>query len=106
MTADSTENIYTEKQKKYVAGVKDEHLRDHLLYQTRLRDNMEADRNAFEKQIQKHEEVRDDERKRSFFDRVKELFTCHRKGHYNDIGVIGRYRSAYCQVCHKRRELW
>jgi hypothetical protein len=36
--------IYTDKQKEYVGGVKDEHLRDHLLHQVRLRDIMEEDR--------------------------------------------------------------
>ena len=36
--------IYTEKQKEYVAGIKEEHLRDHLLHHIRLSDLMTKDR--------------------------------------------------------------
>ena len=45
------DGIYTQKQLNYVDSVKDENLRDHLLHQTRLRDLMEQDRDAFEKDI-------------------------------------------------------
>lgn len=45
--------IYTDEQKQYVASVKDEDLRDHLLHQVRLRDNMESDRNSFERMLHK-----------------------------------------------------
>lgn len=41
--------IFTKEQQDYVASVSDENLRSHLLHQVRLRDNMESDRNAFEK---------------------------------------------------------
>ena len=47
---DSATGLYSEVQVNYVNGISDENLRDHLLYQLRLRDNMEADRNAFEKE--------------------------------------------------------
>lgn len=42
-------SLYTEEQLNYVNSVKDAHLRDHLLHQVRLRDNLEKDRDAFEK---------------------------------------------------------
>lgn len=45
----NAEGLFTQDQKDYVASVKDEDLRDHLLHQVRLRDNMEKDRDAFEK---------------------------------------------------------
>jgi hypothetical protein len=45
------EGLYTEKQINYVNSVKDDQLRSHLLHQVRLRDNMEQDRDAFEKNI-------------------------------------------------------
>ena len=45
------EGLYTEKQINYVNSVKDDQLRSHLLHQVRLRDNMEQDRDAFEKDI-------------------------------------------------------
>lgn len=44
------EGLFTQEQQEYVNSVKDEDLRAHLLYQVRLRDNMERDRDAFEKQ--------------------------------------------------------
>jgi hypothetical protein len=46
------DDIYTDTQKLYVAGLPDDvsELKQHLLYQIRLRDNMERDRNAFERQ--------------------------------------------------------
>ena len=47
---DSATGLYSEVQVNYVNGISDENLRDHLLYQLRLRDNMELDRNAFEKE--------------------------------------------------------
>lgn len=43
------QELFTEEQIKYVNSVKDEDLRFHLLHQVRLRDNMESDRDAFEK---------------------------------------------------------
>ena len=46
----TTEGLYTEEQIKYVDSVKDEDLRSHLLHQVRLRDSMEQDRDAFEKE--------------------------------------------------------
>jgi hypothetical protein len=45
------EGLYTEQQITYVNSVKDEQLRSHLLHQVRLRDNMEQDRDAFERDI-------------------------------------------------------
>lgn len=45
------EGIFTKEQIDYVNGVKDEDLRSALLHQVRLRDNMESDRNAFEKKV-------------------------------------------------------
>ena len=47
---EQAEGLYTNEQIYYVNSVKDEDLRAHLLHQVRLRDNMEKDRNAFEKQ--------------------------------------------------------
>lgn len=44
------ESLFTQEQINYVNSIKDEDLRGHLLHQIRLRDNMEADRDAFEKQ--------------------------------------------------------
>ena len=41
--------IYTKKQIDYVNSVPDSELRSHLLHQVRLRDNMEADRDSFQK---------------------------------------------------------
>ena len=54
------------------------------------------------------EEVRKAETERSFFDRIKELLFCHFQGHYNRITSVwaGKYKSRYCQKCHKRIELW
>ena len=49
MEGASATGLYTQEQQDYVNGVKDEDLRDQLLHQVRLRDNMEKDRNAFEK---------------------------------------------------------
>jgi hypothetical protein len=46
----TAEGLYTEKQINYVNSVKDGDLRSHLLHQVRLRDNMEQDRDAFEKE--------------------------------------------------------
>lgn len=46
----SADGLYTEVQINYVNSISDENLREHLLYQLRLRDNMEADRDAFEKE--------------------------------------------------------
>ena len=45
------EGMYTEQQINYVNSVKDEQLRSHLLHQVRLRDIMEQDRDAFERDI-------------------------------------------------------
>jgi hypothetical protein len=45
------EVLYTEQQINYVNSVKDDQLRSHLLHQVRLRDIMEQDRDAFEKDI-------------------------------------------------------
>ena len=44
-------DLFTERQKEYVGSVEDENLRTHLLHQVRLRDNMQYDRDAFEKQV-------------------------------------------------------
>jgi len=43
------EGLYTYEQESYVNSVPDSMLREHLLYQVRLRDLMEKDRNAFQK---------------------------------------------------------
>lgn len=53
---DSAEGIFTQEQIDYVDSVKDEHLRDNLLHQVRLRDNMAKDRNSFEKRCRELEE--------------------------------------------------
>ena len=53
MCSDGAPNdLYTETQKQYVAGLPDdpEILKDHLLHQIRLRDNLRRDRDNFEKQ--------------------------------------------------------
>jgi len=42
--------LYTEKQIEYVDSIKNEDLKSHLLHQVRLRDIMEEDRDAFEKE--------------------------------------------------------
>lgn len=47
--ASQPENLYSQEQQDEVAQIKDEHLRDALLHTIRLRDNMEQDRNRFEK---------------------------------------------------------
>jgi|DEB0MinimDraft_4_1074332.scaffolds.fasta_scaffold494056_1 hypothetical protein len=44
-----SESLFTQEQFDYVMNVPEIYLRSHLLHQVRLRDNMEADRNAFEK---------------------------------------------------------
>lgn len=44
------EGLFTQEQHDYVNSVGDADLRAHLLHQVRLRDNMERDRDAFEKQ--------------------------------------------------------
>jgi hypothetical protein len=53
----TSEGLYTEEQIKYVNSVKDEQLRNHLLHQVRLRDNMEQDRDSFEKESLKKNTV-------------------------------------------------
>jgi hypothetical protein len=53
-SACSDESIFTPEQLKYAHSVDSGLLRSHLLYQVRLRDNMEADRNAFEKDCNMH----------------------------------------------------
>lgn len=40
--------IYTQEQKEYANSVPENQLRQHLIHQVRLRDNMESDRNSFE----------------------------------------------------------
>jgi len=45
-----SKNLYTKEQRDYVDSIDDKDLRTHLLHQVRLRDNMEKDRNAFEKE--------------------------------------------------------
>lgn len=52
------EGIFTQEQIDYVNGVKDEDLRSALLHQVRLRDNMESDRNSFEKQASAENKAR------------------------------------------------
>jgi hypothetical protein len=42
--------LYTQEQIDYVNNISDSELKDHLLHQIRLRDNLRADRDAFEKQ--------------------------------------------------------
>lgn len=54
MTTAIAEGLYTQEQLDYVAGIKDEDLRSHLLHQTRMKDNMECDRNGFEKLLIKN----------------------------------------------------
>tara|TARA_R110000782_G_scaffold51708_1_gene111338 strand:+ start:1738 stop:1971 length:234 start_codon:yes stop_codon:yes gene_type:complete len=44
-----SESLFTQEQFDYVMNVPEIYLRSHLLHQVRLRDNMESDRNAFEK---------------------------------------------------------
>lgn len=44
-------DIYTQKQREYVDSIPNSELRSHLLHQVRLRDNMEADRDSFEKRV-------------------------------------------------------
>lgn len=44
-----SESLFTQEQFDYVMNVPEIYLRSHLLHQVRLRDNMEADRNEFEK---------------------------------------------------------
>tara|TARA_R110002096_G_scaffold127485_2_gene275355 strand:- start:476 stop:721 length:246 start_codon:yes stop_codon:yes gene_type:complete len=44
-----SESLFTQEQFDYVMNVPEIYLRSHLLHQVRLRDNMEADRNSFEK---------------------------------------------------------
>tara|TARA_R110000868_G_C10373815_1_gene718673 strand:- start:262 stop:495 length:234 start_codon:yes stop_codon:yes gene_type:complete len=44
-----SESLFTQEQFEYVMNVPEIYLRSHLLHQVRLRDNMEADRNSFEK---------------------------------------------------------
>lgn len=46
----SPNNLFTDEQINYVASISDNNLRSQLLHQVRLRDNIEADRNAFEKE--------------------------------------------------------
>ena len=46
----TTEGLFTEKQINYVDSIKAKDLRSHLLHQVRLRDLMEQDRDAFEKE--------------------------------------------------------
>ena len=46
----TSEGLYTEVLINYVNSIPEEQLREHLLYQLRLRDNMEADRDSFEKE--------------------------------------------------------
>jgi hypothetical protein len=46
----TAQGLFTEEQIKYVDSIKDEDLRSHLLHQVRLRDLMEQDRDAFEKE--------------------------------------------------------
>jgi len=41
--------FFTDKQLSYVNSVSEKDLRSHLLHQVRLRDNMECDRDSFEK---------------------------------------------------------
>lgn len=48
MSASAT-GLYTQEQLNYVDSIKDDRLRDELIHQIRLRDNMEKDRNEFEK---------------------------------------------------------
>lgn len=43
-------DLYTKEQRDYVNNIPDTELRHHLLHQIRLRDNLRADRDAFEKQ--------------------------------------------------------
>lgn len=49
MKGSTPNDLFTKDQHDYVNRVKDEDLRYHLLYQVRLRDNMEKDRDAFER---------------------------------------------------------
>lgn len=53
------DNIYTSEQREYVDALPNDAalLKSHLLHQVRLRDLMEADRNAFEKENNKHIEL-------------------------------------------------
>jgi len=44
-----SESLFTQEQFDYVMNVPEIYLRSHLLHQVMLRDNMEADRNGFEK---------------------------------------------------------
>ena len=44
-----SESLFTQEQFDYVMNVPEIYLRSHLLHQVRLRDNMESDRNEFEK---------------------------------------------------------
>jgi len=50
---DKAQGIFTEEQQDYVNSVKDCDLRANLLHQIRLRDNMEQDRDSFEKKCNK-----------------------------------------------------
>lgn len=48
--------LFTKEQENYVASVRDEDLRAHLLHQVRVSDNMESDRNNFEAILRKNKE--------------------------------------------------
>ena len=48
-TGASAKGLYTQEQIDYVNSIPDNELRTELLYQRRLRDNIEKDRDAFEK---------------------------------------------------------
>ena len=45
-----SESLFTQEQFDYVMEVPEIYLRSHLLHQVRLRDNMESDRDSFEKE--------------------------------------------------------
>jgi len=45
-----SESLFTQEQFDYIMEVPQIYLRSHLLYQVRLRDNIESDRDSFEKE--------------------------------------------------------
>ena len=60
MSADAVpDDLYTQKQKDYVASLPDDPavLKDHLLHQIRLRDNLGRDRDKFELENNRLSEV-------------------------------------------------
>ena len=84
------EGIFTESQRIYVESIDDSMLRPHLLHQVRLRDNMESDRNSFEREVYTKSQIiqSKDQQIKELTELVvlsNDIFTCN---YINDISLF------------------